>query len=351
MPTFTPENLEKITTELFRAAGASPEEAKAVATHLIDANLAGHDSHGFIRVIQYLKQIRDGVIKPGAKVEVAHETPTTAQVDGNWNLGQVVAKRAAELAIEKARKMQVGCVVARHLGHCGRIGAYAELAAAAGMGAMCCVGSGGGAQIVTPFGGRKARLSTNPMAMALPSGTEGPILMDFASSVAAEGKLRVYRARKKELPPQWIVNADGNPSTNPDDFYHGGALMPLGGTVGHKGFCLSFMVEALGGIVTRDGYCKETKGTFSNGFFIVVFNLEAFVPVETLKTEVADLARYVKTSPLADGFSEILYPGEKEVKTRKERRNSGIEVEDYTWGRVKEEIALYKLEQALAPLP
>ncbi len=351
MPKTLPaETLEKVSFELFRAAGASEAEAREVAVQLVNANLSGHDSHGFIRVIQYLAQVRQGGIKPGGEVKVVAETPATAQIDGNWNFGQVVAGKATELAIEKAKKVGVGVVAARHLGHLGRLGWYSEKVAAAGMAAYCLVGSGGGSAIVVPYGGTKPRLSTNPISFAFPSDLGGPILLDFATSVAAEGKLRVYRARKHELPPLWIVNAEGKPSTNPDDFYHGGALLPMGGTVGHKGYCLAFMVEIMGGIMTRDGYNDGTKKTFSNGFFITAWDLKSFISQETLKAEIAELTKFIKTSPKAEGVDDILYPGEKEVKTRKERKAKGIEIDDYTLGRVQEEIKQYKLEDKLPAL-
>jgi uncharacterized oxidoreductase len=351
MPTFTAEKLERITAEVFRAAGTPADDAQTVAQLMVWANLVGHDSHGVIHIPRYVAQIKEGHIVPGAKPEIIKETPSAAMIEGHWNFGHVVAKKGIEVAIDKARQTTIACVSLAHLNHIGRVGAYPTIAAQAGLTAIACCSSGGSGRQVVPFGGRQGRLGTNPIAMAFPSRLDGPILLDFASSASAAGKIRVYRNRGQQLPEGWIVDKEGRPTADPNDFYADGALLPLGGNQGHKGYALAFLVEILGGILSRDGYANEGATRFSNGAFMIVIDIESFVPVSTLMDEIADMTRFIKSSPPVPGFTEALYPGEKEAKSEKERRAKGIEVEDETWRQIKAVIRDYGLEQALAPLP
>jgi len=351
VPTFEPEKLEEIAYHIFRAAGTPDESARTVAEHLVDANLTGHDSHGVIRIMQYLENIKEGRLFPDAIPKVVKETPTTAQVDGQSTFGQVVGKFAAEVAIVKARRSSISIVSMRNLGHLGRLGAYPEMCAEAGMASIMYCGSGGQHASQVPFGGREPRLSTNPIAMACPSDMEGPILLDFATSAAAEGKLRVYRARGNRLPQGWILDSKGNPSTDPNDFYNGGALLPVGASVGHKGYALAYLVDLFGSILPGGGYAGEIGAPLSNGGLIIVFDPAVFLPSGVMNSRVRKMTDYMKSSPLAEGFDKILYPGEKEAMTRQERRTRGIEVEDATWKSVRSVIGEYGLEEKLGPLP
>ena len=161
------DTLEKVTYHIFHSLGAPEAEAHTVAQIIVASNLAGHDSHGVNLVPGYVKQAREGRIVPGAPIVVVKETASTATVDGGWNFGHLVAKRATEIAIEKARKTDISCVVARHLGHIGRVGTYPEMAAAAGMVGFASCSVAGGAMEQAPFGGRKGRLGTNPISIRI----------------------------------------------------------------------------------------------------------------------------------------------------------------------------------------
>ncbi len=351
MPVISGERLEEIAFHIFCAVGAPEDHSRIVARHLADNNLAGHDSHGFIRVIQYVRQIKEGLILPAAKPVILSDAPALGQVDGNYGFGQVAAKFATELAISKAKKQGVGCVTVRRLGHLGRLGAYGEMAAQAGCAAILFCSVGGQGISVAPFGGNRRKLATNPIAIAFPGGGEEPILSDFATSVAAEGKVRVYRARGEKLPDGWIYNPEGRPSNDPNDFYAGGAILPVGGSVGHKGYCLSFMVDLLGGILSRDGIPSNPGKQFSNGTLILAMDLERFAPLGQIRSEVSGMVNYVKDTPLAEGFQQVLAPGEKEAKNRKERRQKGVIIEDETWGQVVTLAKEYGLADRLVSLP
>ncbi len=335
MPNIPAPRLKRICRDIVIKMGASEEEANTVAEHQIGANLAGHDSHGIILLASYADRIRKGHIVPGAKIEVLNETPTTARINGNWGFGQVVQTRACQLAIEKARKNMVAAVTVFQQSHVGRLGDYPLMAAQADMIGILTCDSGRGPKQVVPFGGREARLGTNPICIALPSNLEAPIFMDFATSAAASGKIGVYRARHKPLPAGWIVDKDGNPSTDPEDFYKGGALMPMGGLDGgHKGYGLGTMVDVFAGLLTGLGWGTDPAGKHNDGSLYIVLNVAAFRPVEEFKQEVTDFAGYLKSSKPAAGFKEVLYPGEIEWRTEQERLRDGIPVEDDTWAVV-----------------
>lgn len=351
MPILKGEELEKIAFHLFCAAGAPEAHSRIVAQHLADNNMTGHDSHGFIRIIQYMRQIREGLIFPAAKPEIISESPCTAQVDGHYGFGQVAAKFSTETAIDKAKKQGVSGVTVRHLGHLGRLGAYAEMAAAAGCAAILYCSVAGYAISQAPFGGSKRRLGTNPIAMGFPSDEGGPIVSDFATSVAAEGKIRVYRARGHKLPDGWILDKEGRASNDPNDFYAGGAILPVGGSVGHKGFCLAFMTDLFGGILSRDGFPGAPGKQFSNGSFIVAIDIERFAPLPTVRSEVSKMVDCLKDTPPMEGIECVMYPGEKEERARKESGRIGVEIEDETWTQVMALVKEYGVADKLGKLP
>ncbi len=334
MPSISPDLLHNTGKAIFQAAGASDEEAQIVMEHLVGANLAGHDSHGVILIPAYINRIKRGHIVPGAPLEIERESSTTAHLNGNWGFGYVVTTRAMEMAIAKAREHNVAAITIHLQGHVGRLADYPLMAAKAGMIGMITCDSGRSPKSVVPFGGRLARLGTNPISMAFPSDLEGPIFLDMATSAVAAGKLGVKRNRGEPAPLGWIIDKDGNPTTDVNDFYDGGALMPMGGDQAHKGYVLSFMVETLSGILTSLGFGIDPQGRHNDGTFISVFNVSAFRPLEEFKRDMEEFVHYIKDTPTAAGFTEVLYPGELEHRTAQERRRDGIFVEDETWSQL-----------------
>ena len=353
MPTLTHEAIETIASEILRAAGATEHHAGVVARHLADANLAGHDSHGFIRITQYVREIDDGDLDPAARPEVVGENAAVAHVDGHSTFGQVVAGYALDRAMEKAREYGVGLVNMCNLTHTGRVGTYPERAAREGMAAIMCTGFVGGTSAinVSPFGGRARRLGTNPIAMSFPSASGSPVLLDFATSIAAEGKLRVYRAKGDTLPDDWVLDKDGVPSRDPNDYYAGGSLLPIGGLHGgHKGYALSFMVAMFGAVM---GSVARPAGTLPDqisGSTIIVIDLAGMAPIDDIRATVGEVVDYVKDTPLADGSTGILYPGELEALTREGRLEDGVSVADATWDEVSAVMDRFGLTEKLAPL-
>jgi uncharacterized oxidoreductase len=334
MPSIAPEILHDTGKAIFQAAGAAEEEAQIVMEHLVGANLAGHDSHGVILIPSYINRIKRGHIVPGAPLEIERESSTTAHLNGNWGFGYVVTTRAMEMAIAKAQAHNVAAVTIHLQGHVGRLADYPLMAAKAGMIGMITCDSGRSPKSVVPFGGRAARLGTNPISVAFPSDLEGPIFLDMATSAVAAGKLGVKRNRGEPAPLGWIVDKDGNDTTNVNDFYNGGAILPMGGDQAHKGYVLSFMVETLSGILTSLGFGIDPQGRHNDGTFISVFNVSAFRPLDEFKRDIEAFVRYLKETPLAAGFTEVLYPGELEHRTAQQRRRDGIFVEEETWNQL-----------------
>lgn len=336
MSTFEAKELEAIACRILRAAGASERNAHEVAAHLVDANLTGHDSHGVIRIPSYIEAIKKGEILPEATPEVVQQTATTARVDGHKTFGPVAGNFATEVAVEKARTHQVAAVSMCNHGHVGRLGTYPERCARAGLASIMYCSDGGMFRLQAPFGGREPRFSTNPISMGCPSDMGGPILLDFATAVVAEGKLRVYRARGEKLPDTWVTDSSGRPSNDPNAFYNGGALMPLGGSMGHKGYALAYMAELFGSILPGMAYAGKPGAPDSRGAFIIVFDPAAFLPPDDLMARTRKMTQFVKSSPVTEGnvHGKILYPGKNEAMLRKQRQTSGISIEDATWDAI-----------------
>jgi uncharacterized oxidoreductase len=334
MPKVPADRLRRIAAALLGAHGVPEEEAATVARHVVNANLAGHDSHGVIMLPNYIERVRVGHIVPGAPFTIVQESPTTTVVDGHWGFGYVVNERAMRLTIEKAAAQNIAACTVFRQGHVGRLASYPLMAAEAGMIGMAWADSGRSPKGVAPFGGREARLGTNPWAMAVPSDLEGPFCMDFATSAVAMGKVKLAEARGEPVPRGWIVDSEGELSTDPKAIA-GGALLPLGGAgEGYKGTALAALGEVFCGILTGLGFGVEPSGRHNDGCFLIAIKVDAFRPLLAFRREVAEFAHYLKATPPAKGSAGVLYPGEVEHRAATERLEAGIEIEDATWSKL-----------------
>ncbi|MGY4627062.1 Ldh family oxidoreductase [Bradyrhizobium sp. USDA 4486] len=328
------DHLTRICAALLQAAGASEDEALTVATACVNANLAGHDSHGVIAIPGYIDAIKEGHIVPGAEWTIVQDSPTTAVIDGNWGFGFHVNAKAMALIIEKARAANVAACTVSRQSHFGRLAPYTLMATSAGMIGLAIADSGRSPKYVAPFGGREARLGTNPISIAVPSDLKPPFVLDMATSAIAFGKIQLAIVRGEKIPLGWIINADGRPTIDPRDYSKGGALLPLGGTEGYKGSGLAAMVEVLCGLLTNFGLGGELSGPHNNCSFMAVFNVAAFRPLDQFKKEVADFARYLKSTRPSEGSSGVFYPGELGYLREQERAEKGIKIEDQTWEKL-----------------
>jgi uncharacterized oxidoreductase len=340
VPIFAPELLESLVTSIFEKAGAPPLHARLVANHLVESNVIGYDSHGILRVPQYCEAIVSGELKPDVRPTILTETSAGAVLDGHQGFGQVAATQAMTFAVEKAKRVSTAAVTVRNCYHSGRLGAYSELAAQAGMIGIVMVNAGGGGQSVVPFGGSQRRLATNPISIAAPTGGDFPVVLDIATSMAPEGKIRDYAFRDAQLPEGWIVDVAGRPSCNPDDFYAAspGSLLPLGGTAGHKGFGLALMIDILAGALSGAGCCRDEVVPAKDGILMIALDIEQFAGREAFFSQVSELIAYIKTCPPAPGFSEVFVPGEPEFRCAQERRRTGIPVDERIWRQIEQVI-------------
>jgi LDH2 family malate/lactate/ureidoglycolate dehydrogenase len=325
MPIVAHQSLRRICQEVAVAVGTPADIALAVTESLVEANLAGHDSHGVLRLPWYVRSIRQGTIQAAARPALLSRSGATAVVDGALGWGQPAARLGAQTAIELAAESGVGAVTIVRCNHIGRLGEYVAIMARAGMiGITLCNSS----PVVAPYGGYRPVLGTNPLAWAAPRAAgQPPIVLDFASSIVAEGKLRVARAKGEALPPGLIVDANGAPSLDPADFYAGGALQTFGL---HKGSGLSVMIELLArGLAGVDLSQPEHRG--HNGTLMLALRIASFAPEQQFFSAAERLFGQIAISPPAPGFDAVLLPGEPELRMREQRIVEGIPLAQSTW--------------------
>jgi hydroxycarboxylate dehydrogenase B len=325
-----PEALRGYIVDVLRQTGARRADAALVADSLVSSNLAGHDSHGAQMLPYYLELIEAGRIDLGARAEMVLDRDAVVLIDGHFGFGQVIATRAATIAVQRARKHGISAVFGRNANHIGRLGEYTATIANAGQAALLFSGGQGGDQNVSPFGGLDRRLTNNPISLAAP-GPGFPALLDIALGVVAEGKLWLARSCGDSIPEGWIVDREGGATTDPEAFFDGGSLLPLGGLEhGHKGHGLIVLTEILAGILSGGGVCRPGSPPFSNDFLLIAVNLKSLRRRRSYDAEVEKLRTYVKSSRLRDGFAEILFPGEFERQSIEYRMAEGIPLPNAT---------------------
>ena len=327
---FEPQALERLGTRIFEAAGTPPDIAQLVAAMLVEANLKGHDSHGVLRIPQYLDRVRRGQIKPAARPRVLSEHGATSVVSGEWGFGQPAGVAATDEAVRHAREYGIGAAALVQANHLGRVGVYPERAAGADCAGMVWVG-GLGSRPAVPHGGIRSALGTNPISAGFPVKDEHPVVMDYATTAIAVGKIMVARAAGKPLPPGLMIDRNGQPTTDPEEFYKDGALLPFGG---HKGYSLSVMAELLGQALT--GGDRHDPGTAEDvfrraGALFVAIHLGAFRPVEEAKGAARNIVTRLRKVPPAPGVESVQTPGEPEARTMRQRSSDGVEIAPATW--------------------
>ena len=332
-----------VCSSILEAAGGSREDSRSVAESLTESNLMGHDSHGVIRIPSYVDMIQRGFMNPKADISVIRETPTTALIDGNWGFGQVTAKKGLKISIKKARENRLSHVGIFHCTHIGRLGEYSQLAAEEGFISIisCNSGKTGGGGGVSPFGGAEALLGTNPVSIAFPAAESKPFVLDIATSVVSQGKIKVAKDKGDPIPEGWVADKYGNSTTNPNDLYDGGFLLPFGG---YQGYGLSLFIEVMGGILSgaRCAALPDYKG--GNGINMLLLDIEAFRPLAEFSENVDILFNRVKNSKLAPGCGEILIPGEPEFRIKEERVKKGVIIPDKTWKDILAVASKYGLD-------
>ena len=337
--------LEAFVANIFASAGCSGEEGGRIGRYLVSANLSGHDSHGVVRVPRYAAQKKNGTVLPDVTVEVVVDTPVIAVVDGKYGFGQTVTPQAVRIGIEKCLKNGLSAVTLRNAGHVGRVGDWAEMAAEAGLVSIHFVNAAGSV-LVAPFGGVERRFSTAPYCVGIPRPCLEPLVLDFATSIVAEGKVLVASQGGKKVPDGALIGPDGKPSADPHLLY--GDFTPTGprdhskGTGAiqafgdHKGSGLAFMCEMLGGSLSGNGATDPKRGRFANGMLSFYVDPKVFDPEGFFPADIAKYVAFVKSSKPATAGGEVLVPGETEQRTRTKRLADGVPLPDDTWAAIVE---------------
>ena len=315
------DELRRLSQSILEAVGTPEDLASIVAASLVDANLAGHDSHGVIRLPSYVAAVRDGQVIARARAEKHLLGGACARVDGGWGWGQPAARLAADTALDIASSQGVGLVAIGRCNHIGRLGEYVERLSEEGkMGFVICNSPAAAA----PYGGYTRLLGTNPLAWSAP-GPSGspPVVMDLATATIAEGKLRVARAAGGRVPAGAVVDKQGRPTQDPAAFYDGGALTTFGG---HKGFGLSVMAELMGGILSGSQPSCLPGYNNGNGTVMLAIDVERFLPLAAFLEQVDAFSSQIRAAPPAPDFTEIMMPGEPEWRSRRQRTADGVPV-------------------------
>jgi LDH2 family malate/lactate/ureidoglycolate dehydrogenase len=320
------DRLRQIASGLLEAAGTPPANAKLIGDSLIDANLAGHDSHGILRLPFYLRSVASGRVNAAAEPQIVSKCKATAVIEANFGWGQTAMWLATKTATELAGDFGIAAASVRHSFHIGRVAPYVEYIARQG---MIGIAMANAAPAVAPYGSSQRILGTNPIAWAAPraDGKE-PVCLDVATSMLAEGKLQVARSKGEPVPPGTIVTSEGIPSVDPNDFYDGGALLTFGG---HKGSGFSLLAQFIGrGMSGLDPSGMEgPRGV--NGPFIIAINIELFTPLTRFIDATEAQCEAIKASSPASGFDEVLLPGEPELANAQRRAAEGIPIPDSIW--------------------
>jgi hydroxycarboxylate dehydrogenase B len=343
--------LADLVRDIFAKAGCSAAEAERIGKYLVSANLTGHDSHGVVRVPRYVHWKKTGIVVADREVKILTETPVLAVVDGLHGFGQTVAPQAVKIGIDKCKQNGLSMVALRNAGHIGRVGDWAEMAAAEGLVSVHFVNASGSV-LVAPFGGTERRLSTAPFVAGVPRPGQTPVILDFATSIVAEGKVLVASQGGKKLPDNALIDLDGKMGTDPHLLYGdytatgprnhskgNGAIRAFGE---HKGSGLALMCELLGGSLTgmkATGPLSGKKGDGSDGFrgngMLSFYVDPKVVDPEAMFSE--DVARYITyfkgTKPAMPG-GEVLVPGEPEQRMRAQRSKDGVPLPDDTWASI-----------------
>jgi LDH2 family malate/lactate/ureidoglycolate dehydrogenase len=345
------DKLRDFCTEALTKADVNGEDAALTADTMVEADLRGIDTHGVVRLAPYIRMLNEGNMNPRPKITNIKETPTTAVIDADDGIGNVVSVRATEMAIEKARNSGVGIVGVRNSTHNGMLAYYVMMAMKQDMIGLMTTNA---PQQIPAYGGVTKILSTNPYAAAVPAGEELPVVIDMATTVVAGGKVRLYANMDRKIPIGWGLDRSGRPTDDPKEVLADGFLAWLGGA---KGYSLAVLANILSGVLTGGPFGPATFGPYSSveygsqlfreGHFVMALNIDNFIPAGEFKNRMDAMIREFKASRPAEGFTEVYLPGEPEFLQKKQRLETGIPLTNMIWQRlngVKERFGLAGFE-------
>jgi uncharacterized oxidoreductase len=334
VPKLNHASLRDFCAALLAAGGMPASDARFVSELLVRAELRGYAGHGVTRVGQYLEFIKTNTYDLSARPQIEREGKITAVIDGHHYIGQIAARMAMELSIKKAREHGAGIVCVRRAGHTGRLADYMEMATTEGLIAMGAVSVG--SATTTLYGGMKPITGTNPMAFGIPARDGNSIILDFATASMSMGEIQKRVAKNEAIPDGVLLDGYGEPTTDFKKFRGPprGVFLPFGG---YKGSGVALVTEILGGLLSGNGPGREwwKKGGHGvNGVFLQAFSVEEFQPHEIFYDRVDELIEFIKSTPPAPGFGEILLPGEAGRRREENQRNAGVHLDDETWSEL-----------------
>jgi len=324
----TAEQERSIITGILKCMKVSDEDASIVADVTVDADLKGFSSHGIGRFPQYFKGLKASTINPEAEITIENETDSMALLNGNHKFGHVVTYSAMEIAIKKAKENGIGVVGVHDSNHFGVAGYYSDMAI---MNDMIGVVIANTEPAVAPIGGKEPIIGTNPIAIGIPS-NKNYVSVDMATSASARGKLLEAKRKGEKIPENVALDADGNPTIDPEKALKG-SILPFGA---HKGYALSFMIEILAGPLVRAAFGKQVTGTAgsnvmcSKGDLVMGIYPAKFSDLEIFKEEVDNFIEEIRTS------GNVFIPGDMEVNNIKERKENGIVIDDALMIQIKD---------------
>ena len=325
---------------VFRGCGIDADDAKTCADVLIRSDLRGIESHGIGRLRMYYERLNAGLLEPKSKLTIVRESPTTAVVDGNHSMGMVVGTRSMQMAIDKAKEYGMGAVAVRNSTHFGIDGYYPLMAVEQNMIGMSFTNA---RPCVAPTLGTQPTLGTNPIAFGAPTDEDCPFLFDGATSITQRGKIEVLARAEKPVPLGWVIDDSNQPMDNAPDILEKipqdqAALLALGGESellgGHKGYCLSTIVEILSSALQSGAFLFQLSGLGENdqptrfrvGHFFMAMNVESFLPVDEFKKNIGDLLRTLRSTTKAPGQDRIYTAGEKEFEMEAFISENGVPI-------------------------
>ncbi len=346
--TVDPVRLTDFAAAIYAGQGVPEADARLIADTLVQADLWGHQSHGVLRLGWYLDRLRNKVMHPVTTPEFVVDADGLAVIDGHDGVGHVLAKRAAEEAIKRAKVHGIAAVGVRMSNHFGTCMYYTLMGAREGC-VMMLTSNGGPA--MAPWGGRKKIVGTNPWSIAAPAGRHAPFVVDMANTGVARGKIYLARNKHEPIPEGWAITADGAPTTDPQAAIDG-IILPM---AGHKGYAIAGMVDMMSGVLTGSGFLSSVHSPYKTadksncGHFMMAINIEAMQPLSEFNTRMEQFVAEIKAVPLAQGYDEVFYPGEMEARNNVRNRREGLRFPDDTIAdlkRIADETGL----RALLPL-
>jgi LDH2 family malate/lactate/ureidoglycolate dehydrogenase len=342
----SPDRLLEFATAVYFRAGMPQQDARLAADTLVQADLWGHQSHGVMRLSWYVGRLRAGVCDPIAKPEFVIDAGAIALIDGRDAMGQVLTAQAMHDAIRRAKAHGIGAVGLRNSNHFGTAMYFTLIAARAGCVSFLATNA---SPAMAPWGGRKKTVGTNPWSWAAPAGKYAPMVLDIANTGVARGKIYLARQKGQRIPEGWAINAEGAPTTDPEEAING-IILPM---AQHKGYAIAAMMDVLSGVLTGSAFGTGVHGPYQiehksgAGQFMIALDIAHFQPLSGFEVRMDQYVEELKSVPLAQGFEEILYPGEMEARNEERNRAEGLLLPDDTLGDLRKLASEYELNSQL----